>query len=150
MKDLSTRFLSGLIGLILLIIIGIKGGIVLALSMLLVSLIGIREFYKALDNINIMTIKSIGYFGTILLFISSVYPVVTLDLVITSITIISLVVIVFKKNIDLAGISLTVFGVLYIPFLLFHVYLLDKTDYIWLIFIIAFGTDTFAYIAWQT
>ncbi len=147
MKDLSTRFLSGLIGLILLIIIGIKGGIVLALSMLLVSLIGIREFYKALDNINIMTIKSIGYFGTILLFISSVYPVVTLDLVITSITIISLVVIVFKKNIDLAGISLTVFGVLYIPFLLFHVYLLDKTDYIWLIFIIAFGTDTFAYIA---
>jgi phosphatidate cytidylyltransferase len=57
-----------------------------------------------------------------------------------------LVLIVSKKNIDLGEVSLTVFGVLYIPFLLFHIYYLDKTDYIWLVFIIAFGTDTFAYV----
>lgn len=147
MKDLSTRFISGLIGLILLILVVIKGGNILALSILLISLIGIREFYKALHNINIMPIKSIGYLGTILLFLSAIYPVITLDFVITCLTIILLVLIVSKKNIDLGGVSLTIFGVLYIPFLLFHIYFLDKTDYIWLVFIVAFGTDTFAYIA---
>lgn len=146
MKDLSTRFISGLIGLVLLIVVVIKGGNVLALSILLISLIGIREFYKALHNINIMPLQSIGYLGTILLFLSAIYPVITLDLVITCLIITLLVLIVSKKNIDLGEVSLTVFGVLYIPFLLFHIYYLDKTDYIWLVFIIAFGTDTFAYV----
>lgn len=147
MKDLSKRFSSGLIGLILLIIVVKKGGNILALSILLISLIGIREFYKALHNINIFPIKSIGYLATIFLFLSAIYPVITLELVITGLTIITLVLIISKKNIDLGGVSLTIFGVLYIPFLLFHIYFLDKGDYIWLIFIIAFGTDTFAYIA---
>lgn len=146
MKDLSTRFISGLIGLVLLIVVVIKGGNVLALSILLISLIGIRELYKALHNINIMPLQSIGYLGTILLFLSAIYPVITLDLVITCLIITLLVLIVSKKNIDLGEVSLTVFGVLYIPFLLFHIYYLDKTDYIWLVFIIAFGTDTFAYV----
>ena len=147
MQDLSTRFLSGLIGLILLIVVVNKGGFILALSILLISLIGIREFYKALDNINIMPIKIIGYLGTILLFLSAIYPLITLDLVITALTIILLVLLISKRNIDLGGVSLTIFGVLYIPFLLFHIYFLDQGDYIWLVFIIAFGTDTFAYIA---
>lgn len=147
MKDLSKRFLSGLIGLILLIIVVKIGGNALSISILLISLIGIREFYKALTNINIRPIASIGYIGTILLFLSAIYPIITLDFVITCLTIILLVLIISKKNIDLGGVSLTMFGILYIPFLLFHIYFLDKTDYVWLVFIMAFGTDTFAYIA---
>ncbi len=147
MKDLSIRFLSGLIGLIILVIIINIGGIVLAGSILLISIIGIREFYKALHNISIKPIETIGYIGSILLFISAIYPTITLDIVITFIILISLLTIILKKDIDLAGAGLTVFGIIYIPFLLFHIYFLDGTDFIWLVFIIAFGTDTFAYVA---
>lgn len=147
MKDLSKRFFSGLIGIILLIIVVVKGGYVLAGFILLVSLIGIREFYNALHNINIMPLKSIGYLGTILLFLSAIYPVITLDFVITILTILFLILLISKKNLQLGEMGLTFFGILYIPFLLFHIYFLDKTDYIWLVFLIAFGTDTFAYVA---
>lgn len=147
MKDLSKRFFSGLIGIILLIMVVVKGGYVLAGFILLVSLIGIREFYNALHNINIMPLKSIGYLGTILLFLSAIYPIITLDFVITILTILFLVLLISKKNLQLGEMGLTFFGILYIPFLLFHIYFLDKTDYIWLVFLIAFGTDTFAYLA---
>ena len=145
MKDLGIRFISGLIGLILLIIIASKGGIILASSIFIISIIGIREFYKALRNINIIPIEAIGYIGTILLFLSAIFPVLSLDLIVTSIIIMMILVILIKKNIDLGGIALTLFGIFYIPFLLFHIYYLDGTDYLWLVFIVAFGTDTFAY-----
>ncbi len=147
MKDLGIRFTSGLVGLILLIIVVNKGGMLLATSIFLISLIGIREFYKALHNINIIPIGIIGYIGTILLFLSSIFPIITLDIVITFITIILLLIIIYKKDIDLGAVAMTIFGLLYIPFLLFHIYFLDGTVFIWLIFIIAFGTDTFAYVA---
>lgn len=147
MKDLGIRFISGLIGLILLIIVVNKGGIFLASLILIISLIGVREFYKALHNINIVPIEILGYISTILLFLSAIFPIISLDIVITYTILVSLLVIIAKKNIDLGGVALTMFGILYIPFLLFHIYFLDGTDFIWLVFIIAFGTDTFAYIA---
>ena len=145
MKYLGIRFISGLIGLILLIIIASKGGIILASSIFIISIIGIREFYKALRNISIIPIEAIGYIGTILLFLSTIFPVLSLDLIVTAISIMIILVILIKKNIDLGGIALTLFGIFYIPFLLFHIYYLDGTDYLWLVFIVAFGTDTFAY-----
>ncbi len=51
-----------------------------------------------------------------------------------------------NKEINIEDMGATLLGVLYIPYLLSHIYYLDGTKYIWLIFIIAFGTDTFAYI----
>lgn len=147
MKDLSKRFLSGLIGLILLIIIVNKGGLFLAVSILLISLIGMREFYRALHNINIVPMTSLGYIGAFLLFLWAVFPIISLDIVISFLIIALLILLIAKKDIDLGGLALTIFGLLYIPYLLFHIYFLDGTNYIWLTFIIAFGTDTFAYIA---
>lgn len=146
MKDLSKRFLSGLVGLILLILIVNKGGLFLAISIFIVSLIGLREFYKAIHNINIISVAYLGYIGTFLLFLWAFYPFISLDIVISILIVTLLTLFMFKKDIDLAGLALTIFGLLYIPFLLFHIYLLEGTNYVWLIFIIAFGTDTFAYV----
>ena len=146
MKDIGKRFCSGLIGIILLIFIILKGGYLFYISIYLLSIIGLREFYKAIERINIKPIYYLGYIGTTVLFIcylsNNNYIGFTLALFILS----SLILLVIKKNISLQDISITLIGILYIPFMLFHLIYLDKSNYIWLIFIIAFGTDTFAYI----
>ncbi|HLS54000.1 MAG TPA: hypothetical protein VK031_08505 [Tissierellaceae bacterium] len=50
MKDLKIRVLSGIIGILLLFFLVNKGGLYLALSICLLSLIGLNEFYKAIKN----------------------------------------------------------------------------------------------------
>lgn len=146
MKDLFIRTTSGIIGIILLILIVNKGGIYLSTSILLLSIIGLREFYKAIHNMEIKPIGYIGLLGSLGLYISVLFPSISLDFVFTIISII-LLLNVFNKKIDLKDITFTLLGILYVPFLLFHVSYLDGTNYIWLVFIISFGTDTFAYIA---
>ncbi|MBU5426566.1 phosphatidate cytidylyltransferase [Tissierella pigra] len=147
MKDLSKRFVSGLIGLILLIFIVSKGENLLSFAIYIVSIVGLRELYKALEKIDIMPVYIVGYLGATGLFINAILLNKYLGLVFTFIIIILLILIMMNKNISIKDISVTFLGILYIPFLMFHIAYLDKTKYIWLIFIIAFGTDTFAYIA---
>ena len=147
MKDLSKRFVSGLIGLILLIFIVSKGENLLSFAIYIVSIVGLRELYKALEKIDIRPVYIVGYLGATGLFINAILLNKYLGLVFTFITIILLILVMMNKNISIKDISVTFLGILYVPFLMFHIAYLDKTNYIWLIFIIAFGTDTFAYIA---
>lgn len=146
MKDLGIRLISGIIGIILLIIIISKGGYILYASVYLVSIIGLREFYQAIEKINVKPIYYLGYTGATLLFLSYLISNESLVSAIALIMIISLISMVINKNITLQDISLTLLGILYIPFMFFHILYLDKSLNIWLIFIIAFGTDTFAYV----
>ncbi len=147
MKDLSKRFLTGFIGLILLIFIVLKGGYFLSFAVYIVSIIGLREFYKAIEKININPIYPVGYLGTTGLFISIMLESKYLGLVFTLIIISLFILLLINKNINIEDISTTFLGIIYIPFSLFHIIFLDKTKYIWLVFIISFGTDTFAYLA---
>ncbi|SHE32279.1 phosphatidate cytidylyltransferase [Tissierella praeacuta DSM 18095] len=147
MKDLSKRFFSGLIGLVLLIFIVSKGGYLLSFAVYIVSIIGLREFYKAIEEIDINPISTVGYLGTTGLFINTILQNNYLGLFFSSIIITLLILLMVNKDITIEDISATILGIIYIPFLLFHITYLDKTKYIWLVFIIAFGTDTFAYIS---
>lgn len=147
MKDLSKRFFSGLIGLVLLIFIVSKGGCFLSFAVYIVSIIGLNEFYKAVEKINISPIYSVGYLGTTGLFINVLLQNKYLGLIFTLVVIVLLILEIFNKDISIEDMSITLLGILYIPFLLFHIVYLDNTKYIWLIFIVAFGTDTFAYLA---
>lgn len=146
MKDLGIRAFSALIGIILLIFIVNEGGIFLSLSIFLISLIGLSEFYNTMKKINLKPVKIIGYLASVLLFLNSLEFDIDLNLIFTIIILLSLLLLLFNKNTNIPSIGVTLIGVLYIPFLLFHISLLEGTKYIWLIFIIAFGTDTFAYI----
>jgi phosphatidate cytidylyltransferase len=146
-KDLSKRFFSGLVGLILLIFIVSKGGYLLSFAVYIVSIIGLREFYKAIEKVNIKPIYLIGYLGVTGLFINIMLENKYLGLIITLLIITLLILFITNKNISIEDISITLLGIAYIPFLLFHIIYLDNSKYIWLVFIIAFGTDTFAYIA---
>ena len=147
MKDLSKRFFSGLIGLILLILVVSKGGYLLSFAVYIVSTIGLRELYKALEKIDIKPIYAVGYLGVVGLFINAILLNEYLGLIFTLIIITLLILVVTNKDISIKDISATFLGILYIPFLMFHIVYLNNTKYIWLIFIIAFGADTFAYVA---
>lgn len=147
MSELAIRTISGIIGLFLLIVIVSKGGFLLLLSIYLISIIGLREFYKAMEKNDVSPIYSIGYLWTTGLFINSLSIFNNLNILVTCSIIILLILTVINKDIKIQDVSITLLGMLYIPFLLFHISNLEGNIYIWLIFIISFGTDTFAYIS---
>lgn len=146
MNSIGKRTLSGVIGIIILFFVLLKGGLYLNISIFLLSILGIRELYKAFKNIEIAPVFYIGYLSAVLIFISFYYTPLSISGALTFSIILSLIHFVLSKRRTVIDISLTIFGIIYIPFLLSHLQLLDGTKYIWLIFIIAFGTDTFAYI----
>lgn len=146
MKDLKTRVITAIIGILLLIFIVFKGKLYLSMSITILSIIGLWEFYSSLNNINIRPINYMGYLGAIGLFISNAFQVVTVELVFYLITAILLIILLLNKKVKILDIATTLLGVIYIPFFFFHIYKLDGTRYIWLVFLIAFGTDTFAYL----
>lgn len=145
MKELGKRTISGIIGLFLLITIILRGGYLLSFSVYLISIIGLREFYKAIEKNNIKPIYSLGYLWTTGLFLNTIFSY--FEILFTFATIIFLILTVIEKDRTIEDISITILGILYIPFLLSHIVYLDGSMYMWLIFIIAFGTDTFAYIS---
>jgi len=52
---------------------------------------------------------------------------------------------VFNKSVDIKKISEIIFIGFYVVFFMYHMILMNSSLYVWLVYIIAFGTDTFAY-----
>lgn len=146
MKESYKRVISAIVGIILLLIIINQGGIYLNTGVLIISLIGLREFYIAVKKIDINPLSYIGYLCTILFFLSNFYTNIDIILGLTFSIISSLTVYLFSKELRLKDIGVTIAGILYIPLLFSFINKLDGNIYIWLIFIVSFGTDTFAYL----
>jgi len=130
----------------LLIIIIFVGGIPLNIAIIGLSMIGLYELFRAVKKIGFKPINSIAYISTLLIYIRIFYSDLTMDFIVTLLIVLLLSLTILLKNKNIIDISLTAFGVLYIPFLLSFLVYLDETKYIWIIFTIAFGTDTFAYL----
>lgn len=146
MSDLSIRVISGVIGIIALIAIMITGGLVLKLALMILSIVALFEFYKAISKIDLKPIMIVGYLSSILFLSSLFFEKITVDLIFTVLMILSLSITVFGNKFSIKDVAATFIGILYIPFLLYHLIYLDGTKFMWLVFIIAFGTDTFAYL----
>ena len=52
---------------------------------------------------------------------------------------------VFNKNVDMKKMSEIIFIGSYAVFFMFHMMLMNGSEYVWLVYTIAFGSDTFAY-----
>ncbi len=146
MTDLSKRVLSGVIGVIALIAIMMTGGLLLKLSLMVLSIVALFEFYKAINRLDAKPIMLVGYLSSVLFLLSLYFDKITVDLIFTILMIISLSITVLGNTKTIKDVAATFIGILYIPFLLYHLIYLDGTKYMWLVFIIAFGTDTFAYL----
>ncbi len=149
MKEFLTRALFGILMVIIIFFTVFNGGNYLNIFIFLISIIGIREFYNAFDNVEgINPIKGIGYISTVLFLLSNIgIKIISFNFIIFIITLLSLIKYVFDQGLNISDITVTIFGIIYLPFFFQHIVYLDGYIYIWLVFIIAWGTDTFAYLA---
>lgn len=146
MKDLGIRVASGAVGLVLLLTVLYMGGPALVIGLLIVSLIALKEFYNSLRKLGRNPVDIAGYFATALLIASFYYDYDINSLILAFLLLFLLSITVLTKDHDIIDAAITLIGVIYIPFLLYHVLLMEGQPIMWVVFLIAFGTDTFAYI----
>lgn len=144
------RIISAIIGVPLLIFILLKGGFYLYIATMVITLIGLYEFYHAMTHKKFKPINFIGYGLTIIMltiFYFSFDLIYLLASIILAIIIISALQLM-ESQYSIVDVSITLYGFFYVATLLGHIILtggLENNKIIWLIFIIAWSTDTFAY-----
>ena len=162
---MKIRMFSAGIGILLLLVIVFANKIVLGIFVFIVAVIAITEFYNALKKAGYNPVYPIGYIGCIpVLFIAlngtlefiDEYVMIFKSLNYFSIFIFGLFFLLMcfsvflHKKYSLNDIALTLFGIIYIAFLMtFLILVRSKPDHgfylMWFVFIGAWGTDTFAY-----
>ncbi|KXZ39805.1 phosphatidate cytidylyltransferase [Alkalithermobacter thermoalcaliphilus JW-YL-7 = DSM 7308] len=145
------RILSSLALLPILFYVLINGGLPLYIGVFVVSVIGFREFYLAfrLKGINVVT--CLGYITSAVFFLFFVFRVGInyINALILLLFFISSILL-FSEKYNVIDIAITLLGIIYIPYFMSHIVLIKdgiQGDFIWLIFIIAWMTDTFAYFS---
>ena len=149
---MRTRVIAGLLLVPLLMLI-ILGGTPLYIGEAIIIAIALNEFYKAFEEKDIKPLYYIGYIFSIYLLIKN-YLKLSISYTYTLIFILFLIAIIpiltLRRNI--MDIVVTFFGIFYVGVLIDFIVLtmdgfVDGKKLVWLIFIIAFMTDTFAYFA---
>lgn len=141
-----TRIISGIIGLILLLFFVIKGGLLLNTAILIITLIALFEYNNAFKKLNLKPLSLLSYLFAISLFILVTTGYFSdLNLLVFLYVLSCMLLLVIKKQTTIQDVAVTILGGVYIVFFLFHIGLLDGSKFIWLVFITAWATDTFAY-----
>lgn len=147
MNSFIIRTVSGLVIVLLTFLSIVISKDVLVFYIFLLSLIGLREFYMAVSNRNIHPIKAVGYISCVGFLLHNLnYSWASIFNIFLVVTIGLLISIFIKRGVNLIDIVTTFFGIFYIPFLFQHIIYLDNKIYVALVFLISWGTDTFAYI----
>lgn len=149
MKNFLTRTATAIVGIVLLYFILKYRGIYLSASLLILSLVGIFEMKKCLLKIDIKISDYLLYFFCIILFLIRTVPSFKIFYNFRNISILLVLLISFVENLDidknLDNAVFTLFSYIYIAVIFDLMYELNIL-YIVLIFIMAFATDTFAYL----
>lgn len=150
---LRTRVISSIIGLPLILAALFFGGKLLAALVFLLSIIGLYEYFNAFKNIGFKPSTWVGYFGTIVyysLIVLNKNSVVSFSLILF-IIILLLFFDSIKRNSSIIDAALTILGMIYIPCMFSNIIFLQNgingKAIVWLPFITAWLSDTFAYFA---
>ncbi|MBN2898251.1 MAG: phosphatidate cytidylyltransferase [Clostridia bacterium] len=147
------RTISALIALPILIFAIYSGGLVMDIMALVVSLIGLYEFYHCFKEMGISPFKVIGYVSTVSAYVCLMCDLGVTFLYMTFMILLFMTMIFYvhrRTEHSFYEAVITVFGFTYITISLIHVPMLDRLDggiIIWYPFIIAFVTDTCAYFS---
>ncbi len=159
MKDLKVRVTSGVIGVALLLTIlyissRLNNNILIDLAVTICSLIGVKELFRAFENKGLHPLNLFSDLVIILGFLvrnfykpQNIYKLSCENIVLLFLTLISMVLLLelLRQKRKIEDISVSLMGILYVGFLFSHLGKISEIKYIGLVFIIAFGTDTFAY-----
>jgi len=141
-------------------------GISIGVAIFLLALIGMHEFYSAISNIGYKPVRTIGYAACLpILMIALGGTIKKVDkyvdlfksinyfsfgIFVTLVVLFSFIIFLHDRY-NINDIAVTVFGALYVSFLFSFLVLTRNLEngfyYIWLIFIGAWVTDTFAYFS---
>jgi phosphatidate cytidylyltransferase len=149
-SSMKTRVWTGVIGLPLLIIILYTGGFILVMGVSFLAFVGTMEYTRAINkmirpkiNVFLMIVLAIMVMTTIKLDYFFLMPVL----------LVAFIVIfcyeILSGHVGIQRSSATLMGLIYVPIMFGHLFLFETINkgayYMWLIFVIAFTTDTAAY-----
>ena len=149
-SSIKTRIWTGVIGLPLLIFILYVGGFILVIGVSILAFVGTMEYTRAINrlirpkiNVILMIVLSIMLMVTIKLDYYFLMPVLLLAFIII------FCYEILSGNVGIQRGSATLMGLIYVPIMFGHLFLFETVNkgayYMWLIFVIAFTTDTAAY-----
>lgn len=146
---MNKRYIGALLLTPLVIFISI-GGDVLRYGLLLLSIMGIYEFYSVTSKKDVKPIKIVGYFATIAyyIFLKEInFAAVAFLIFLSMMLLLSITAVNAKYN--FIDIFTTIGGFIYVPVFFSFIYLTNVTEYgqyfIWLIFLSSWFSDTCAY-----
>jgi len=153
------RIFTGLIGAAVLILVLIEGRFLLTLGVIAVSVVSMWEFYRAIGLVKKNVLLCIlGIWGSCALAILAAYQLSGTPLISSSFLmligfayVVSLLLIMLynHKNVTLSDVAVILAGNVYIAYLMMHILLVRGLGFggtfVWLIFLGAFMSDTFAY-----
>lgn len=146
------RLISSLVALPILLFVVFMGGVYVQGAALILSLMGLYEFYHAFRQAGYQPSSKLGYSFTVILYILGFLeagPTFYIGLVFMFLYSV-LIFNVLSRHEAILDMALTFLGFFYVGFSFFHVALIATIDtnfFIWYIFILAWGSDTFAYFA---
>lgn len=150
-----TRIISAIVLLPLFFFVIIKGGIFIFLGALGASLIGLYEYFKVFEKNGYNPLAKTTYILTGIFFVAITFTSMAYSHIVLALGYIMILVgalLIIKKQIKLQDLMITLLGYIYIPVFISHISLLsmEGSVFIWLVFIFAWGSDTFAYFAGVT
>ncbi len=150
------RFISGIVAFgILLIVMIQKNQLIFNSAVVIISCIGLWEFYSAVKKKGAKPIELLGYISVLLLVGIGKIPndiliMITLLIIPLALFLTFCVSILTSLKYNIEDIAITLFGIIYVTYLfsfLVHTRAMNNGEYfIWFIFGGAWLTDTFAYL----
>lgn len=148
---MKKRLISSLFMLPLLILLVVRN-IPLYIGGAILMMIAIYEFYQAFKKVDISPISELGFAYIIFIMLGNIFKIreEIYPLFLFILFIISIFYVLFNKR-TVIDISITFSGILYIGYCLNSIIMImDRIDkgniFVWLVFIISFATDIFAYL----
>ena len=149
---MKTRIIAGL-ALVPLLLLVILGGLPLYIGEFVIIVIAINEFYKAFKIKEINPIFILGYIFAFYLFIKNCFGLgMNYTYIVMFVLFVCSIIPMLQCKKNIMDIIVTFFGIFYVEILLDFIVLImnnfpDGHKLVWLVFIIAFMTDTFAYFS---
>jgi len=151
------RILSSAIGLAILCVILVTDKQMLYFATAVVGVLGLKEFYDAMKKKSNPLSKTGLLFGAVYIMLIEILNLYNTNFVILILimflTVFTVIIVSYKEH-NITDASITITGFFYVCVLLSYVPLVRNLEdgqlYVWLIFLVAWGSDTGAYLVGLT
>ncbi len=149
---MKTRIITGVLGGLLVGVVTFFGGVIFDLLYLVITFLAIYEITKLLQAKEIFSYEATLNYGlAIALYFSGYFfDKTSIGFVLLLYVSFNFIFFVTNPKITLVRLAQTLFVGMYVVLFMYHMIMLNNmrdAKFVWLVYIIAFGTDTFAYFA---